>query len=242
LDNFAVIKANRFTYSLAQGTPSGATVAADSGVFAWTPGEDQGPATHTLELMATDSSSPPLRATNRFAVIVGESNRAPVHSPIADRAVHAGSVVWQTNAANDVDLPTNTLTFTLDGSAPKGASLDPVSGVFSWPTSDAEVGTTNQFLVRVTDDGTPPLTALQAFKVVVEPRPAILGVARSGTNLVLSWRAIPGTTYAVQYKAALQDPAWLDLAPGLTVTTTIGSLLDAFGPEERFYRIRVAEP
>jgi len=55
--------------------------------------------------------------------------------------IHAGVLLTFTNSASDSDLPTNTLTFTLQPGAPAGANVTPSSGVFSWQTGDADAGT-----------------------------------------------------------------------------------------------------
>ena len=81
---------------------------------------------------------------------------APTLDPIASQAGPEGSLLTFTATATDPDLPTQTLTFTLDAGAPAGATIDPVTGIFSWIPTEAQGPFTNSVTVRVTDNGAPP--------------------------------------------------------------------------------------
>ncbi|MEX2559756.1 MAG: ELWxxDGT repeat protein [Pirellulales bacterium] len=65
------------------------------------------------------------------------------------------------------------VTFSLDPGAPEGAAIDPETGVFTW-TPAAEHGPGAYIVtVRVTDEGTPPVSTTQTFLVtVVDPNEA----------------------------------------------------------------------
>ena len=71
-----------------------------------------------------------------------------------------------TNSATDPDFPPNTLTFSLV-TAPAGSGLHPSTGYLLWSVTASNVGTTNLFAVRVTDNGSPPLSVTNTFVVVV---------------------------------------------------------------------------
>jgi hypothetical protein len=81
-------------------------------------------------------------------------NADPVLAPIANQSVDEGSALGFTASATDADSG-QALTYSLVG-APAGASIDPVTGVFSWtPVDDDPTGTPQDnytFTVRVTDD------------------------------------------------------------------------------------------
>ena len=241
LDNFAVLVPRTFTYSLGAGVPAGASINAASGVFIWTPAEAQGPATNTVSVIVTDNSSPSLSATQTFTVIVGEVNTAPSLAAISERIVHAGTFVTFTNSAADTDVPSNTLNFTLDAGAPAAASVNGSSGIFAWQTADADAGTTNNLTLRVTDNGTPPLDDAESFTLTVLARPTVQSAEISGGNLVLTWSAIPGTKYRVQFKNSVDDANWSDLVPDVTAAGATASFNDPLGPTQRFYRVVVAQ-
>jgi regulation of enolase protein 1 (concanavalin A-like superfamily) len=66
-----------FTFTLNPDAPIGITLNPTNGVFTWTPLESQGPSTNRLEIVVADDGSPRLFATNRFTVVVLESNQPP---------------------------------------------------------------------------------------------------------------------------------------------------------------------
>jgi hypothetical protein len=239
LDNFAVVAPRTFTYSLAAGAPTNATVNPTNGVLTWTPTEAQGPATNSISVVVTDNSTPPVSKTNTFTVTVLETNAAPVLAAIANRTVHAGCLVTFTNSATDADLPANTLAYSLDPGAPPTASVGTNTGVFLWPTTDANAGTANPITVRVTDKGSPPLSNARTFTVTVLARPEIQSVNLAGTNATLAWSAISGATYRVQFKNDLYDPSWTALVPDVTATSPSASITNAPVVPQRFYRILV---
>src|SRR5262249_26324130 len=136
----------------------------------WTPSPAQSQSTNLISIIVTDNSSPALRATNTFTVIVNDNvpNSPPLLSPIANRTVYAGNTVTFTNTAYDPN-PADTLTFSLNPGAPPTASIHPVTGVFSWTTSNADTNDVHPITVRVMDNGTPQMSATSAFSVTVLP-------------------------------------------------------------------------
>lgn len=152
-------------FSLA-GASGGAAINPADGVFAWTPDETQGGSTKLFSVVVTDDGVPSLSATQTFTVIVLESNTAPVLAAIPDLTVTEGDTLTFTNLASDTDLPVNTLVFSLVN-APTNAASNPLDGVFTWTTTEAQGGSTNLISVIVTDDGVPSLSSTQSFTVIV---------------------------------------------------------------------------
>ena len=70
-----------------------------------------------------------------------------------------------TATASDVDLPPDTLTFTLSG-APAGAVITS-GGVFTWTPTEVQGPGVYVFDVVVTDDGTPNLNDSETITVTV---------------------------------------------------------------------------
>jgi hypothetical protein len=58
----------------------------------------------------------------------------------------------------------------------------------------------------------------------------------------LSWSALPGLIYQLQFKASLDRPAWTDLA-SLTATNSNATASDPVAPggPQRFYRVVLPE-
>jgi hypothetical protein len=239
LDNFAVIIPRTYTWSLGVGSPAGMVIGPSTGILSWTPAEAQGPSTNLVSVIVTDNSTPPLSLTNTFTITVTESNSPPVLAAISDKTIHAGTLLIFTNTASDSDIPANNLSFTLDPGAPPGAAVGGATGVFVWQTSDAFANSTNPITVRVTDDGSPSGNDFKTFSVFVQPRPSLQGVSVSGNSATITWSAISGGKYRVEYKDSLDDSDWTALVPDVTAAGSSATATDSNSPGQRFYRILV---
>jgi PKD repeat protein len=149
------------TFSLSGPVPPGASITS-GGVFRWTPAESQGGRDWSVTICVTESTTG-LQDCETITITVPEDNLAPVLSPIGNKDVCVGHLLAFTAIATDPDIPANALTFSLDQGAPVGASITP-GGAFSWTPSIFGVF---QVTVRVTDDGTPPLSDSEALVISV---------------------------------------------------------------------------
>jgi Zn-dependent metalloprotease len=128
---------------------------------------------------ATDSE-----AVEVTVIAPGGGNRPPEIAPISPVSVAKGQTLTVQVVATDPDAG-QTLTYSLEPGAPVGASINPTTGVISWPVSAAASPGTFVFVVRVTDNGTPPQSATRSFNVTVTEGTAIrLTARRSGAGLV----------------------------------------------------------
>ncbi|NLH75142.1 MAG: hypothetical protein GX456_19015 [Verrucomicrobia bacterium] len=189
---------NELTFVLLDG-PTGLTLDPVTGVATWQPGEDQGGGTYTISVMVTDDGVPPLSDTKSFQVIVNEVNAPPVLSAIADRTIDVGQTVSVFCVAVDPDIPVNTLTWQLvEGST--GATINAATGELTWTSEQSHAGQTFRFTVRVTDNGTPPLSDQTSFQVSVNPVPA-------PDPTGIQWALVPspytGRLWGVEYGAGL---------------------------------------
>ena len=167
------LPANGLTYSLI-GAPTGATINAATGAFAWTPGEDQGGQTFAVTIRVTDAGTPNLYAEETIQININEVNLAPDLKPIANAELIRGNQLSLQMNATDPDSPANTFTYSLvSGNAP-GSEIDPVTGLFTWrPTSNIPLGV-YAFTVKVTDNGTPALSDTETFLVTLTNQPLII--------------------------------------------------------------------
>ena len=155
--------ANNLTYTLTE-APAGAVIDA-AGVITWTPSEAQGPGVFTFTTRVDDNGAPNLGATNTFTVTVQEVNTAPALPAAADRTVDELTLLTVNDTAADGDLPDNGLNYQLL-TAPAGAAIS-ASGVITWTPAENQGPGTHSFSVRVTDNGTPPLSDTHNFTVTV---------------------------------------------------------------------------
>jgi hypothetical protein len=154
---------DRLTFSLGAGAATNATINATNGIFTWSPAQAQ-IGTNFFSVIVTDSGVPALSATQTFSVKVVPSNSPPVLAAITNRTNAVGMLLSITNVATDSDG--DQLTYGLGAGAATNATINPTNGVFTWTPVQAQLGT-NKFSVIVTDNGFLPLSATQAFSVLV---------------------------------------------------------------------------
>ena len=167
-------------------------------------------------------------------------NNTPPHLlPITNCVAHAGVVVSLQVSAIDTDSPPNQLTFSLGPDAPPSATINPTNGLITWPTTSNDAETYHPITVIVTDDGIPPLSDTNTFTIVLLDELSIVDYACTSTNFIVTWSAVPGAVYRVQYASSLTGP-WTDLPGDVVATSTTASKVDNFAPTAttvRFYRI-----
>ena len=103
-------------------------------------------------------------------------NNPPLLDFIVNRTVDEETLLTLTADASDPDAE-QTLTFSLDEGAPPGATIHPESGVFTWTPTEAQGPGSYPVTIRVTDDGSPSLSASETFIITVNEvnRPPVLG-------------------------------------------------------------------
>jgi hypothetical protein len=191
----------------------------------------------TITIVVSDGMD---TATNAFLFTVTPVNDPPVLAAIANRRVHVGSTVIVSNSATDLDLPPDELIFSLGVIHPPGSAIDPGTGVFTWTPDASFTDTTNTVEIKVTDNGVPPpLSDTKSFLIAVEPPPLIQSVVVSNEIVTITWSAICGQVYRVQYNGNLNEPIWTNLSPDVTAEGSSAEKEDILTPFERFYRVNV---
>ena len=172
------VPVNTLTYSLGEGAPSGMTIDSKTGAISWTPSEAQGAGDFPVTIRVADNGSPGLSATRNFNVRVNEINVAPKLAAIGHKTVDEETSLTFTAGATDSDLPANSLTYNLVD-APPGATIDPATGAFSWTPSEAQGAGSYNVTFRVTDNGSPVLSAEETVTISVREvnKPPVAGNA-----------------------------------------------------------------
>lgn len=177
--------------------------------------------------------------TVNFTISAAQTNHAPAIAAIGDQVVVESNLLSFTITATDADVPPQSLAYTLDPGAPPGASINPTNGVFTWTPPSGAAPVTNQITVRVTDDGSPPLSSTSTFDIVVLPPPRIEAVASPSPGVfVFGWQAFPGLAYRVDYRDEAASGPWSALEEGIIATgPTAWSTNSMAGAAQRFYRV-----
>ena len=102
---------------------------------------------------------------------------------------------------------------------------------------------TNQFSVRVTDDGSPPLSTTNTFKVVVLKVPHFNPPSPPTNGIVtLAWASYPGKTYRLCYKDQLGPGGWTNFPNDFLATGTFTSATNNLGmARQRFYQLQILD-
>jgi hypothetical protein len=234
------VPVNVMTYTLLN-PPTGAVISTN-GIITWTPNDTQGGTTNFIVTVATDNGTPALSVTNTFAVVVTDVNNAPVLPVIPTQFIPTFSALVVTNQALDPDVPPNQLNYTLTV-APAGATIS-AAGVINWTAAGAS---TNVFTTVVADNGTPVLRATNSFTVIVGQAldltpPDIQSVVLANGVATVTWRAVSGQTYRLQYKDELTDSVWTDRVPDVLATGTTATATNAAVVPQRFYRVVLPVP
>jgi len=242
------------TFSLQGTVPTGAGINSSTGVFSWTPAENQD-GVHSFKVRVTDNGVPALFAEQTVTLTVLEVNTAPVLDPIGNQTVIIGDLLTFDANASDSDLVggvANVLSFSLEGTVPDGASIDSSTGVFSWTPAIGQDGD-HTITVRVTDDGpgntcgTASLSDEETITVTVRRQTYFLaldadaisagaapnnfstgdvneGIAGVGQRLELAWFAANEDAVIGLPSGQVGDEGWFGLK-------TILASWDAAGPD-----------
>jgi hypothetical protein len=171
-------------------------------------------------------------------------NTAPVLAPVATRRVAEGSQLTFALSASDAEQSIQRLAFGLVR-GPDGLTVSS-NGVVSWKPTEAQGPSTNQILVRVTDDGQPALSHTNAIEIIVrELNQAPIAVA------VPTRRVSEGNTLSFALSATdadlPQQRLTFDLMAGpegLTVTpsgTVVWKPMEHQGPSTNLVMIRIVD-
>jgi hypothetical protein len=179
------------------------------GIFTWVPTEAQGPGTSQFTVEVRDDSKPTNGvAFASFTIKVNEVNKPPLIDPIDRQTIQAGSQLRFTITAIDLDRPViQSLTFSLDQGAPNGAVINPATGVFAWTPTAEQASRSHEITVRVTDNGSPPLSSTVTFTTGVPPlKLSSFKRTGSGSFEFAIENAQVGVDYTIQATSELKSP------------------------------------
>jgi hypothetical protein len=160
----------------------------------------------------------------------------PIISPVSNQFLVVGSSLVITNRAQVAALPA---TWSLDGSDPAGASINPTNGVFSWTPACAQGSSTNLITIWITDSGSPPFSSSIRFVVTNSDCVQVslgstvmqVGTTSSVPLTLVSSVALTNLSFAVVYPAN-RFTNWAVAVSNTAIGTTIVQTVT--GPETQF--------
>jgi hypothetical protein len=172
---------------------------------------------------------------------VAPSNTPPVLAAITNRTVNVGQTVAFTAGATDTDQPLQTLTFALL-TGPTNATLNTSSGAFSFRPLVAQANSTNNFTLKVSDNGTPSMSATQSFAVVVNPlfAPVASSISAAGGQFGFSVSGQSGPDYAVETSTNLTQ--WSNVFVTNSPALPFVWMDTNSAASQRFYRVKLGPP
>ena len=232
------VPAQVLRYELLSG-PAGAQVDPGTGVLTWTPSEENFWGAVGFRVQVTDNGEPTLSDIGEFYVIIEEVNSAPTVDLIADQAIAPGQTLSLWVKADDADVPADLLQFSLDPGAPAGLEINALTGRLTWTPGPGQPLGFYRVTVRVTDDGSPPLSSARTFNVSLLQLETVINsleILPDGT-VVLSWTPLVGIRVEVEYADNLNEPDWKKLegaAEGIAQDRSPH-------PGMRYYRLKLAD-
>jgi hypothetical protein len=170
------------------------------------------------------------------------SNTPPVLAAINNQTVNVGQTVAFNAIVTDTNQPVPVLTFSLT-TGPSSTSLNPATGAFSWRPQVTNANTVNPFTIKVTDNGTPSLSASQSFTVTVNPltQPGLSSLGLNNGRIGFQVNGETGPDYAVQVSTDLSNWSTLLITNSPVLPFSWSDTNPPALPAE-FYRIKLGPP
>lgn len=162
-----------------------------------------------------------------------------VTTALTNYAVVAGATLVFTNGATDFDLPDQSLAWSR-AAGPTGVLVNATNGVLTWRPAVATVPQVTTAVVRVTDNGVPPLSATQVVQIVVSAPTAttVRSTSFAATGMAMTVSGSAGLDYILAGSSNLA--AWTAIMTASNATPPV-TLFDAAATNlpRRFYRIQL---
>jgi hypothetical protein len=179
--------------------------------------------------------------------VASATNSPPTIAAISPKVVGESSLLTFAVDADDPDAG-QALTYALEPGAPAGAFINSTNGVFSWVPSEAQGPDNYTMTVRVTDNGSPNLSATRSFTVQVNEvnnAPVLSGYTN---RTVAEGVLMTATGTATDSDTPAQTLTFsLDATPpaGVTINSANGVVswtpTEAQGPGTHFLTVKVTD-
>jgi hypothetical protein len=188
------------------------------------------PGSYTFRVRVTDTNGLP--ASNTVSVIVSAGAGAMAVSPYQVQVAAGQSVTFQAAAWDQLG---NQLTVSPAWSVSGGGNIDN-TGFFT-ATSPGGPYTVTAVTGSLSASAFVWVTS-SAMTVTNGP---VLSISLSNSIITISWQAIVGQTYRIQYKNDFSDSTWSTLGPDVTANAATASTTDVVGTSPHFYRLMLVQ-
>ena len=148
---------------------------------------------------------------------------------IGNQSVNEGATLSFTASATDADLPSQTLSYSLDAaSLALGMSINSSTGAFSWTPTETQGGLTPSVTITVTDNGTGLLTDSETITITVGDTNVAPVLAAIGNQSVNEGATLSFTATATDADVPAQSLTYSLDAASLALGMTINSSTGAF--------------
>ncbi|NDK55401.1 DUF4082 domain-containing protein [Pontibacter fetidus] len=210
---------NNLEYTLVSAVPE-AKIDAKTGAFTWTPSELNGPGTYKFVVKVSDGN---LTDEEEIRVNVTEVNQAPVLATIGNKQIGIGATLYFKMVGTDADIPEQLLSYSAN-KLPAGASLNALTGEFSWKPASNQKGI-YKINLRVSD-GLAQTGENITITVNEQSVPELISFdpqsGTEGTQVILAVRNLidPVAVYFGNLQAAILSQS----ATSLTTTVPAGAI------------------
>jgi hypothetical protein len=149
-----------------------------------------------------------------------------------------------TAVANDIDLPSQSVLFSLAPGAPEGATINGTNGLFNWRPNDFQGGQDYRIGIIARDDGSPIMSSTQTFNVTVRDTRSDVIVAVGTTNVLAGGTiAVPitltsgGDLSHFTFELSANDPHITSIQLNPAGDEVLSSVLESLEPGR--YRVRI---
>ncbi len=228
------------TYSIFSG-PSNATINATTGLFSFTPNEQQGGTSAAFVVRVTDGSG--LFFDRSFNVTIAETNTAPVIPAIPTQSATENLAFILDVAATDADVPANNLIYSLL-TAPAGMSINTI-GQINWTPGETHGGNSYNITVRVNDQAGGVTDRNFTINVAEQNQAPVTGSPISHTVNELANLNFTVSATDADLPAQALTYSLVNAPSGVTINSSTGQVswtpTEAQGPALHTFQVRVTD-
>jgi hypothetical protein len=184
----------------------------------------QAPGLYTFRARVTDSSG--FSATSNLNVTVTAGPGSLAVTPYKIQLAGSQKIAFHANAWDQLGNP---ITVSPAWSASGGGTID-ANGLFTATTAGGPYSITATFA------GLSASSSVWVTSSTIGPF-SIKGVPLARGAFMLTWTALSGSTYRIQYKNQLNASSWTTVTPDILATNSTMSWSETPSPTSRFYRI-----